>query len=200
MNILDATSWTVRTACNVDSESVALERTREYDNLPRESAWDTKGELPVPWPSKGELMLEGVTARHREDLAPALHSVTMKVEPSQKMGVVGRTGAGKSTLASVLLRVVEVGEGRVLLDGVDTKAVGLQQLRSRVTIVPQDSVIFSGTLRFNLDPWGEKGEQELIATLMKLGERGGADRGRTRIRSRNRRRSRKGEGAREEAR
>ena len=84
-----------------------------------------------------------------------------------------RTGAGKSTLASVLLRVVEVGGGRVLLDRVYTRAVGLQQLKSRVTFVPQDSVIFSGTLRFNLDPWGEKGEQELTGTLRKLGEKGG---------------------------
>jgi ABC-type multidrug transport system fused ATPase/permease subunit len=171
MMITDSVSWTVRMVCALDSESVAVERLREYSHLPREADWETESGAapPAGWPARGEVRVEGVTARHREDLPPALEGLSLTIRPGQKVGVVGRTGAGKSTLASVLLRVVEPGEGRVLLDGLDTRAVGLQQLRSSVTIVPQDSVVFSGSLRFNLDPWGEAGRPELEAALGRIG-------------------------------
>merc|ERR1719219_1792345 len=122
MMIGDSTSWTVRMMCNLDSESVAIERIREYDNLPQEAAWETPTEFtpPLDWPNRGEILGDNVTASHAPHMPPALCKIHLSISGGEKVGLVGRTGAGKSTLASLILRVVEPTKGKVLLDGVDT--------------------------------------------------------------------------------
>ena len=113
--------------------------------------------------------MDQVSAKYRPNLPEALSDLNMVMKSGEKIGICGRTGAGKSTLASVILRIIEPTKGKMRLDGVDTRFIGLQKLRSSITIVPQDSVLFSGTVQFNLDPWNKETEEELATTLSKLG-------------------------------
>ena len=155
--------------CELETDSVAIERIREYDQLPQEADWDTDSSLPDDWPSSGRLEMDQVSAKYRPNLPEALSDLNMVIKSGEKIGICGRTGAGKSTLASVILRIIEPTKGKMRLDGVDTRIIGLQKLRSSITIVPQDSVLFSGIVRFNLDPWNKETEEELATILSKLG-------------------------------
>ena len=157
--------------CELETDSVAIERIRDYDELPQEADWDTcsQNSFPPDWPSSGKLEIDKVSAKYRPNLPEALMELEMCLESGEKVGICGRTGAGKSTLASVILRIIEPSQGEIRFDGVDTRKIGLQELRSSITIVPQDSVLFSGTVQFNLDPWNRETEEELVKTLTKLG-------------------------------
>lgn len=104
---------------------------------------------------QGGISVEGLVVRYRADLPPVLHGLWFKVEGGTKVGVAGRTGCGKSTLMMALYRIVEPAAGRVVIDGIDTATIGLRDLRSRLALVPQDPVVFSGTVRSNLDPFDE---------------------------------------------
>jgi ABC-type multidrug transport system fused ATPase/permease subunit len=94
-----------------------------------------------------------------------LNNLTFKALPGEKIGVVGRTGAGKSTICLSLSRIVEIIEGTIKIDGIDIRQVDLNHLRSRVTVIPQDPTMFSGTLRFNLDPEGKASDQQILKIL-----------------------------------
>ena len=157
--------------CELETDSVAIERIREYNDLPQEADWDTeyKESLPSDWPSSGRLEIDQVSAKYRANLPEAVIDLNLILNSGEKLGICGRTGAGKSTLASVILRIIETTNGEIRLDGVDTRKIGLQDLRSKITIVPQDSVLFSGTVKFNLDPWSKETEEQLVTTLSKLG-------------------------------
>ena len=113
--------------------------------------------------------MKEVEASYRESLPPCLHHLQLSLSSGERLGVCGRTGAGKSSLASLLLRIIEPSRGSVRLAGVDTARVGLQQLRARLTIVPQDCVMFSGSLAFNLDPWDCHSQARLAEVLNLLG-------------------------------
>ena len=113
--------------------------------------------------------MEEVEARYRENLPPCLQHLQLSLTSGEKLGVCGRTGAGKSSLASLLLRIIDPSRGSVRLDGVETSKVGLQQLRARLTIVPQDCVMFTGTVSFNLDPWDFHSKDRLTDVLNLLG-------------------------------
>lgn len=120
---------------------------------------------PAEWPATGALQLERLTLAYRAGAEPALRDVTCAVAPRDKLGIVGRTGAGKSTLTLGLFRIVEAVGGRILIDGLDIAAMGLHQLRSRITIIPQDPVLFSGTLRMNLDPFETFSDEDIWRAL-----------------------------------
>ena len=157
--------------CELETDSVAIERIREYNDLPQEANWETehRDSLPSDWPSSGRLEIDQVSAKYRPNLPEAVKDLNLILNSGEKLGICGRTGAGKSTLASVILRIIETTNGEIRLDGVDTKKIGLQDLRSKITIVPQDSVLFSGTVKFNLDPWSKETKEQLMTTLSKLG-------------------------------
>ncbi len=121
--------------------------------------------LSVAWPEEGKVEFEDYETRYRPGMDLVLRNVTMAVRPGEKVGVCGRTGAGKSSLSMALFRIIEASGGRILVDGVDIATVGLQKLRSRMTIIPQDPVLFSGTLRFNLDPSERASDQDLWKAL-----------------------------------
>jgi len=104
------------------------------------------------WPTQGEIEFKNVSLKYRPTTEVALNDLTFRAEAGEKIGVVGRTGAGKSTLCLSFSRIVDIIEGQILIDGVDIKSVQIEHLRSRITVIPQDPTIFSGTLRFNLDP------------------------------------------------
>ena len=168
ISLLDSLSWNIRMICNLETDSVAIERVREYEKIEQEAAWET-GEVEEDWPSTGEVEVEEVEARYRESLPPCLQQLQLSLSSGERLGVCGRTGAGKSSLASLLLRIIEPSRGSVRLAGVNTARVGLQQLRARLTIVPQDCVMFSGSLAFNLDPWDCHSQARLAEVLNLLG-------------------------------
>ena len=107
------------------------------------------------WPTSGAIQVRDLVVRYAPDLPPVLNHLTFDVSPGEKIGVVGRTGAGKSTLSLALLRYVEPSGGSITIDGLDVCDMGLEDLRQRITIIPQDPWLFKGTVRSNLDPFGE---------------------------------------------
>ncbi|XP_071060267.1 LOW QUALITY PROTEIN: ATP-binding cassette sub-family C member 10 [Pseudochaenichthys georgianus] len=122
-------------------------------------------QLPPAWPHQGGLELHHVVLSYREGLPNALDGVSMVVRPGEKLGIVGRTGSGKSTLFLALFRMVELDQGHILLDGLDISTVGLDQLRSRLAIIPQDPFLFSGSIRENLDPCERHSDHQLLDVL-----------------------------------
>jgi ABC-type multidrug transport system fused ATPase/permease subunit len=144
----------------------AVERVTEYASIEVEAQGGRSA--PAAWPTDGRIVFENVTVAYAQDLPPVLHGLTFAVKPGERIGIVGRTGAGKSTLASVLFRLLEPRDGSVSIDGLDISSLKLEQLRSRLAIIPQDPFLFSGTLRSNLDMQGELDDAELQAALQRV--------------------------------
>ena len=117
------------------------------------------------WPSAGEVRFRNVSARYRPELPRVLQDLTIDVGAAQKIGVCGRTGSGKSTLMLLLFRILELDEGSIEIDGIDISTLGLAQLRKAVAMLPQDPILFAGTVRENLDPFGEHNDVQLYAAL-----------------------------------
>lgn len=139
-------------------------------DLPQEApAVIDDNHLPDSWPSKGVVRYQDVFARYAPDLDPALRNVNFTANPSERIWIVGCTGAGKSSLKLTLLRGLEVESGHIRIDGVDTREIGLRDLRSRLAIVPQDSTLFAGTLRFNLDPLEKHSDKKMLEALKSVG-------------------------------
>ncbi|XP_020495276.1 ATP-binding cassette sub-family C member 10 [Labrus bergylta] len=148
-----------------EMQLVSVERTEEYSTgLPTEPQ-QQNAQLPPSWPEQGWLEFRDVVLAYREGFPNALDRVSLVVRPGEKVGIMGRTGSGKSTLFLALFRMVELNQGQILLDGLDITTVGLAQLRSRLAIIPQDPFLFSGTIRENLDPCGRHLDQQLMEVL-----------------------------------
>ncbi|KAG1834405.1 P-loop containing nucleoside triphosphate hydrolase protein [Suillus variegatus] len=167
----EASRQLVRVLAQLELDFNAVERVVEYLG---------KSRPPAYWPSSdGQLVVENLVVRYSPDLPDVLKNISFVVQPSEKIGVVcrislerlaftivhyyrqvGRTGSGKSSLALSLLRMIEASAGRIVIDGIDISTIGLEDLRSRITIVSQDVSLFSGTLRSNLDPFEEHTDQE----------------------------------------
>ncbi|KAM3143255.1 hypothetical protein pb186bvf_004587 [Paramecium bursaria] len=117
------------------------------------------------WPQNGRIEYQNAYIHYREDLPPALKNLNLVIQPKTKIGVVGRTGAGKSTITMSLLRILEASNGQIIIDGHDIKQIPLRQLRENITIIMQDSTIFDGTLRENLDPTGKNTDDEILSVV-----------------------------------
>uniref|UniRef100_A0A8R1XX01 ABC-type glutathione-S-conjugate transporter n=2 Tax=Onchocerca volvulus TaxID=6282 RepID=A0A8R1XX01_ONCVO len=167
LSITQTLNWAVRTASELETNVVAVERLREYTDLPTEGlANENLAHMPPrDWPSKGEIVFEKLKIRYRDNLEFVLKGISAIIHPAEKVGIVGRTGAGKSSLTLALFRIIEADSGRILIDGEDISKISLDNLRSKLTIVPQDPVVFSGTLRMNLDPFGHFGDAVLWNAL-----------------------------------
>lgn len=126
-------------------------------------------EPPQDWPSKGTLETKNVKLRYRPKLDLVLKGLDFKADAGLKIGVCGRTGAGKSTLGLTFLRILEIETGTITIDGIDISKVALQTLRERVTTIPQDPTLFKGTLRYNLDPYEKHTDEELDDLLNRTG-------------------------------
>ena len=126
-------------------------------------------EVPACWPQKGEISFEDVHLRYRPNTKQVLKKLSFTVEPGQKVGVVGRTGAGKSTLCMALTRIVELDSGKIAIDGQDVSQMDLDKLRKQLTVIPQDPTLFTGTLRYNLDPFGQQTDERLLELVSKAG-------------------------------
>ncbi|KAJ6528504.1 multidrug resistance-associated ABC transporter [Mycena capillaripes] len=149
----------------IEQSMNAVERILHYTDLPSEAAAVTKNDPPPSWPDKGEIQFTNVKMQYREKLPLVLDGVNFHICPGEKIGIVGRTGAGKSSLLQVLFRTVELTGGKIEIDGYDISTIGLDALRRNIALVPQDNVLFLGTLRQNIDPHKTKTDAELISLL-----------------------------------
>lgn len=161
--------WLVRLYSINEQNMNSVERVKEYMDVEQEAqAIKPDARPPGNWPSHGAIDFINYTTRYRSDLDPVLKDLTFKVQPSERVGIVGRTGAGKSSLALALFRGLEAEEGKIVIDGIDIGLIGLQDLRESITIVPQDPTLFTGTIRSNLDPFGLFTDEEIFSTLRKV--------------------------------
>ncbi|KAG7095244.1 hypothetical protein E1B28_006018 [Marasmius oreades] len=168
MSITQIFSTMVTQFAQQEQSMNAVERVLVYTELPAEGGETNPSEQPPSsWPDKGEIKFSSVDLSYREDLPLVLKNVSFSIRAGEKIGVVGRTGAGKSSLLQALLRLVEVQGGTVEIDGYDTRQVDLACLRGRLALVPQESTLFLGTLRENLDPLGTRTDAELISALQR---------------------------------
>uniref|UniRef100_A0A8C5H691 Multidrug resistance-associated protein 1 n=1 Tax=Gouania willdenowi TaxID=441366 RepID=A0A8C5H691_GOUWI len=159
-------TWLVRMSSDVETNIVAVERVREYSDTEKEAEWRHQAYNPPPrWPTDGNIEFRNFGLRYRPDLDLVIRNVTLKIDGGEKVGIVGRTGAGKSSLTLGLFRIIEAAEGHIFIDGVDIAKVGLHDLRSRVTIIPQDPLLFSGSLRMNLDPFDSYSDEDIWLAL-----------------------------------
>jgi ATP-binding cassette subfamily C (CFTR/MRP) protein 1 len=138
----------------------------EYTYLPSEAPDVIPNHRPgISWPSKGSVSFVDYSTRYRPELGLVLQNLNLNFKPGEKIGVVGRTGAGKSSLALALFRIIEPLNGGIHIDDVDISTIGVLDLRQRLTVIPQDPALFEGTVRENLDPGEEHDDTELWAAL-----------------------------------
>ncbi|CAH8644795.1 unnamed protein product [Schistosoma rodhaini] len=153
LNLNQTLNWLVRMFSELETNIISIERIHEYSSIEQEAPWELDCSfLPNNWP-EGKIEFINYGTKYRPELNLALKSINFKVEKGEKLGIVGRTGSGKSSLVLGLFRMLEAAEGKILIDGFDISKIGLHDLRNRLTLIPQDPVLFSGTLRFNLDPF-----------------------------------------------
>jgi ABC-type multidrug transport system fused ATPase/permease subunit len=160
-------TWMVRQVAEVENNMNSVERVVHYaKEVEQEAAHEVKDSpAPADWPSRGEIVMKDVVMRYRPELPPVLKGLSMSLSPGEKIGVIGRTGAGKSSIMTVIYRMVELASGSISIDGVDISTVGLAQLRKGLSIIPQDAFLFSGTLRTNLDPFGLHDDAKLYDAM-----------------------------------
>ncbi|XP_025074064.1 multidrug resistance-associated protein 1 isoform X5 [Pogonomyrmex barbatus] len=166
LQITQTLNWLVRMTSDVETNIVAVERIKEYGETAQEAAWkNTEYTPPKEWPKHGRVDFKDFKVRYREGLDLVLNGLTFSVLGGEKVGIVGRTGAGKSSLTLALFRIIEAANGKILIDDIDISKLGLHDLRSKLTIIPQDPVLFSGTLRMNLDPFDCHSDEEVWRAL-----------------------------------
>ncbi|KAK9886056.1 hypothetical protein WA026_014839 [Henosepilachna vigintioctopunctata] len=166
LQITQTLSWLVITTSRLETNIVAVERIKEYTEKPQEAAWDIPNKTPpASWPAIGEVVFKNFSVKYRPELDLVLKEISFNIRGGEKVGIVGRTGAGKSSLTLSLFRIIEAAEGTIEIDGVNISEIGLNTLRSRLTIIPQDAVLFSGTLRMNLDPFNANTDEEVWLSL-----------------------------------
>ncbi|XP_050310916.1 multidrug resistance-associated protein 1 isoform X2 [Anthonomus grandis grandis] len=166
LQITQTLNWVVRMTSDVETNIVAVERIKEYAEIPQEAAWElTNQNVSKVWPERGEVAFKDYSVRYRPGLELVLKRLSFSVKGGEKVGIAGRTGAGKSSLTLSLFRIIEAAEGQINIDGVDVASLGLHTLRSRLTIIPQDAVLFSGSLRMNLDPFSKHTDEEIWKSL-----------------------------------
>lgn len=165
--------WISRFWGSLEQDFNSVERANEYLNLPKEPpAVIETHRPPAYWPSNSNktnfLCVENLSIKYSPELPNVLHDLNFTIRAKERIGVVGRTGSGKSTFAMALLRFVDPSQGRILLDGIDVCSIGLDDLRKNITYIPQEAVLFTGTVRENLDPFGEHTDLELLDVLEKV--------------------------------
>ncbi|KAG0307031.1 hypothetical protein BGZ98_001224 [Dissophora globulifera] len=162
-------NFLVREYTEIEMELNAIERITEYTDMAQEPPAVIEGRRPpAAWPTGGSIEVKDLEMKYAPELETVLRGVSFTVEPRQKIGVVGRTGSGKSTLALSLFRFVEPAGGSIYIDGINICDIGLDDLRSRLTIIPQDPMLFTGTIRSNLDPFNDHVDGELWEALRRV--------------------------------
>uniref|UniRef100_T1JB97 ABC-type glutathione-S-conjugate transporter n=1 Tax=Strigamia maritima TaxID=126957 RepID=T1JB97_STRMM len=156
----------VRMAGDLENSIVSVERIKEYTHTPQEKPWEIIETKPKEnWPEVGHVKFIDFSLRYRQDLEYSLINININIKGGEKIGLVGRTGSGKSSLTLALFRIIEGSSGRIIIDDLDISTLGLHDLRSKLTIIPQEPMLFSGTLRLNLDPLQQHSDSEIMEVL-----------------------------------
>lgn len=164
MGMLGIVQWGIRQSSELENQMTSVERILEYTNLECERPLKTEDKPPDNWPEYGEISFHDVNLKYTNDELPILRDVNFSIKPKEKVGIVGRTGAGKSSLLAALFQMARI-EGSIFIDGVNIGVIGLHDLRSKLSIIPQEPVLFSGTIRKNLDPFDQYSDDVLWRAL-----------------------------------
>ncbi|XP_063890892.1 ATP-binding cassette sub-family C member 4 [Helicoverpa armigera] len=166
MGLTGMFQWGMRQSTELENQMTSVERIQEYSNIESEPPLQSEPDKKPPpsWPESGRIEFRHVCLYYTPSDPPVLNDLSFVVEPRAKVGIVGRTGAGKSSLINALFRLATI-EGEIIIDGRETSKLGLHELRSQLSIIPQEPVLFSGTMRHNLDPFDEYPDQVLWRAL-----------------------------------
>lgn len=164
LSITTVMSMLVRVYSDYETNVVSVERLIEYTKTPVEPEEDEEPFDPN-WPARGEISFDNYSTKYRPELDLVLRKFNLHIDPAEKVGLVGRTGAGKSSVALALFRVVEPVEGQIVIDNVDISHIDLRVLRSKLSIIPQEPFLFTGTIRLNIDPQDAYSDEELWRAL-----------------------------------
>ncbi|XP_041974315.1 probable multidrug resistance-associated protein lethal(2)03659 isoform X2 [Aricia agestis] len=166
MGLTGMFQWGMRQSTELENQMTSVERIQEYSHIESEPPLESEANKKPPpsWPEAGRVEFKHVFLYYVVGEPPVLRDLTLDIQPREKVGIVGRTGAGKSSLINALFRLTRL-EGEIIIDGRETSTLGLHELRSRISIIPQEPVLFSGTMRHNLDPFDEYPDQVLWRAL-----------------------------------
>ncbi|XP_006832064.1 PREDICTED: multidrug resistance-associated protein 4 [Chrysochloris asiatica] len=167
LTLMGMFQWCVRQSAEVENMMISVERVIEYTNLEKEAPWECQKRPPPAWPHEGTIVFDNVNFTYSLDGPLVLKHLTALIKSREKVGIVGRTGAGKSSLISALFRLSEP-EGKIWIDKILTTEIGLHDLRKKMSIIPQEPVLFTGTMRKNLDPFNEHTDEELWNALQEV--------------------------------
>nr|KAF6372757.1 ATP binding cassette subfamily C member 4 [Pipistrellus kuhlii] len=167
LTLMGMFQWCVRQSAEVENMMISVERVMEYTNLEKEAPWEYEKRPPPAWPHEGVIVFDNVNFTYSLDGPLVLKHLTALIKSREKVGIVGRTGAGKSSLISALFRLSEP-EGKIWIDKILTTEIGLHDLRKKMSIIPQEPVLFTGTMRKNLDPFNEHTDEELWNALTEV--------------------------------
>ncbi|XP_054779355.1 ABC transporter C family member 10 [Prosopis cineraria] len=160
--------FSIQNQCTIANYIISVERLNQYMHVPSEAPEVIEGNRPpVNWPTVGKVEIDNLQIRYRHDAPLVLRGITCTFEGGHKIGIVGRTGSGKSTLIGALFRLVEPAGGKIIVDNINIYSIGLHDLRSRFGVIPQDPTLFNGTVRYNLDPLSQHSDQEIWEVLGK---------------------------------
>lgn len=159
--------WGCALLSDLEGDLVSYDRCVKMLEIPQEAPSRIHHHALSNWPRNGEIQLKNYSLRYRPDTELVLKNLNVSIKAREKIGIVGRTGAGKSTICLALCRIVEADGGSIFIDGLDISTIGLEDLREKITIIPQDPTLFEGSLRFNLDPVGTSTDSELLSMLEK---------------------------------
>jgi ATP-binding cassette subfamily C (CFTR/MRP) protein 1 len=169
LSITGILTWNVRQFAALEGQMIAVQRQLQFADIPSEALPVIHSCRPPPyWPSEGAIVVDNLVVRYSENDPPVLKGISCRIRPREKVGIVGRTGAGKSSFFSVLLRLVEPSGGRIMIDGIDISTIGLYDLRSRLAVIAQEPVLFKGTIRSNMDPFGYFSDADLWEALRRV--------------------------------
>jgi ATP-binding cassette, subfamily C (CFTR/MRP), member 4 len=168
MNLIFMCQWGMRQTAELENQMTSVERVIEYSKLPEEVTTTAPAtNVPESWPERGRIQFKNFFLKYSAEGNFVLKNFNFTIEPMEKIGIVGRTGAGKSTIIQALFRLAN-NQGSIEIDGVDIHAIDLDYLRQRLSIIPQNPILFSGTLRKNLDPFQQKSDDDLWDVLEKV--------------------------------
>lgn len=158
IGLLTSLDWGMRQWSELENQMTSTERVIEYKNIENEPKRQAVTTIPKQWPSEGRLEFKNVNLKYTEKDPYVLKDICFTVQPKEKIGIVGRTGAGKSSIITSLFQLYPI-EGSILIDGIDTTKLPLEDVRNKISIIPQEPVLFSGTMRKNLDPFDEYSDE-----------------------------------------
>ncbi|CAK0888940.1 unnamed protein product [Prorocentrum cordatum] len=169
LKLTDTLNQVNRESADRETQMVSVERVHQYmTGTAQEAALRSEaGVVPAGWPSSGSMKVQDVYMKYREGLPTVLNGISLDIKGGERVGIVGRTGCGKSSLLMTLMRLVEPQSGSIWMDGLNIKDIGLHDLREKAAIIPQDPAILTGTVRFNLDPFRVKTDEQLWSALTK---------------------------------